>query len=252
MRIRRSTARKIHFILDECIPPIIRDARWFMWIPFKLLFGEKADYFFSFKDRAMEASSQDVHEIYMATADVHIQRETDLNEQCVEAIKANAVGSTVLDVGCGRGYLADQLSRTGFSVTGCDFRIPDEMRARFPRIRFEQTPAEALPFAAGDFDTVICTHTLEHVQNLTAAITELRRVTRRRLIVVVPRQRPYRYTFDLHLHFFPYRHSLLTHLTPMPDITNRTVQDLDGDWYYQEDKSVQPEQERMTTSPRSL
>ena len=243
MRIRRSTANKVHFILDECIPPVIRDARWFMWIPFKLLFGKKADYFFSFKDRALEASSQDIQEVYAATADVHIRRETDLNEQCVSAINANVVGRTVLDVGCGRGYLADQLSRAGFGVTACDFRIPEEVKARFPRIRFEQALAEALPFATGEFDTVICTHTLEHVQNLAVAIDELRRVTRRRLIVVVPRQRPYRYTFDLHLHFFPYEHSLLTHLTPTPQIKDRTVRDVDGDWYYQEDKSVQPHQE---------
>lgn len=236
MRIRRSTANKLHFILDQWIPPIIRDARWFMWIPFRLLFGKKAEYFFAFKDRALEASSQDVHDIYMATADVHIRRDTDLNEKCLSAIKANVVGTTVLDVGCGRGYLADQLSRAGLDVTACDFRIAEEMRARFPSVRFEQTRAEALPFASGHFDTVICTHTLEHVQNLTAAITELRRVTRRRLIIVVPRQRPYRYTFDLHLHFFPYQHSLLAHLTAMPDITDRTVQDLDGDWYYQEDR----------------
>jgi ubiquinone/menaquinone biosynthesis C-methylase UbiE len=236
MSIRRSTASKIHFILDECIPPVIRDARWFMWLPFKVLFGKKAGYFFSFKDRAMVASSEEVHEVYMATADVHLQRETDLNEKCIAAIKAHIVGTTVLDVGCGRGYLADQLSRAGLDVTACDFRIPDAVRARFPRILFEQARAESLPFALGNFDTVICTHTLEHVQNLTAAIAELRRVTRRRLIVVVPRQRPYRYTFDLHLHFFPYKHSLLTHFTPTADIRDQTVQDLDGDWYYQEDK----------------
>jgi ubiquinone/menaquinone biosynthesis C-methylase UbiE len=237
MNIGRSTARKIHFILDECIPPVIRDTRWFMWIPFKVLFGKKAEYFFSFKERAMEASSQDVHEVYIDTADVHLRRETDLNERCIAAIKANIVGTTVLDVGCGRGYLADQLSRAGARVTGCDFRIPDEVRTRFPRIRFQESRAEALPFAAGDFDTVICTHTLEHVQNLTIAIDELRRVTRRRLIIVVPKQRPYRYTFDLHLHFFPYRHSLLTHLTPMSHVRNQVVEELDGDWYYQEDKS---------------
>ena len=243
MSIRRSTARKLHFVLDECIPPFIRDARWFMWIPFKVLFGKKAEYFFSFKDRAPGASSQEVHEVYMATADVHLHRETDLNEKCIAAIKANIVGTTVLDVGCGRGYLADQLSRAGLAVTACEIRSPDEVRGRFPQIRFEHAQAESLPFAPADFDTVICTHTLEHVQNLTTAIAELRRVTRRRLIVVVPRQRPYRYTFDLHLHFFPYKHSLLTHLTPLPDIRNQTVQDLDGDWYYQEDGRDQPEQE---------
>ena len=97
MNIRRGTARKVHFILDECVPPIVRDARWFMWIPFKVLFGKKAEYFFSFKERAMDASSEEIREVYIATADVHLQRDTDLNEQCIAAIKANIVGTTVLE-----------------------------------------------------------------------------------------------------------------------------------------------------------
>jgi len=55
---------------------------------------------------------------------------------------------------------------------------------------------------------VTCCHVLEHVQDAEAAVRELRRVARRRLVVVVPRQREYRYTFDLHLRFFPYPSSL--------------------------------------------
>ncbi len=55
---------------------------------------------------------------------------------------------------------------------------------------------------------MISTHTLEHVLNAEAALAELRRVARRRLILVVPRQRPYRFTFDLHLNYFPYAWSL--------------------------------------------
>jgi ubiquinone/menaquinone biosynthesis C-methylase UbiE len=207
-------------------------------VPFRLLFGRKAEYFFTFKDRATNAAAEDVHEIYAATADVHIKRDTDLNEACLGAIHANVVGATVLDVGCGRGHLAGQLCEAGFDVTGSDIRISDELRRRFSTIRFEQTRAETLPFPDAGFDTVICTHTLEHVQDLTAAIKELRRVARRRLIVVVPRQRPYKYTFDLHLHFFPYEHSLLAHFPPTPGIGARTLRDLDGDWYYQEDTRV--------------
>jgi hypothetical protein len=42
-----------------------------------------------------------------------------------------------------------------------------------------------------------------HVQDAHAALEELRCVAKRRLIVVLPKQRPYRYTFDLHLRFFP-------------------------------------------------
>ena len=42
-----------------------------------------------------------------------------------------------------------------------------------------------------------------HVRHFEKAVAELVRVTRRRLLVVVPCQRYYRYTIDYHLHFFP-------------------------------------------------
>jgi hypothetical protein len=49
---------------------------------------------------------------------------------------------------------------------------------------------------------VTCFHTLEHTRDLRAAIAELKRVARRQLIVIVPRQRSFFYTLDLHLQFF--------------------------------------------------
>ena len=63
---------------------------------------------------------------------------------------------------------------------------------------------------------MVCTHTLEHVRGLLVAIGELRRVCSDKLIIVVPKQRPYRYTFDLRIHFFPYEHSLINALRPLP------------------------------------
>ncbi len=65
----------------------------------------------------------------------------------------------------------------------------------------------SLPFEANSFDTVLCTHALEHVRNPREALRELLRVTGRRLIIVVPKQRPYLYTPDLHVHFLPYMYS---------------------------------------------
>ena len=82
-------------------------------------------------------------------------------------------------------------------------------REAYPHINFQEANMERLPFADESFDTVVSTHTLEHVKNLPAAMHELRRVTRTRLILVTPKQRPYKYTFDLHLNFFPYPHSLV-------------------------------------------
>jgi ubiquinone/menaquinone biosynthesis C-methylase UbiE len=101
-----------------------------------------------------------------------------------------------------------------------------------PDVAFREGAAEALPFADDAFDTVVCTHMLEHVQDLPRAIAELRRVASRRLVVVVPAQRPYRYTFDLHLHFFPYPSTLLAAMGPARRNSCRNV---GGDLFYVED-----------------
>lgn len=59
-----------------------------------------------------------------------------------------------------------------------------------------------LPYGNRVFDTVVCAHTLEHMKDYKKALAELRRVCSRRLMMIVPKQREYQYTFDLHLHFF--------------------------------------------------
>ncbi len=208
MKLSRDLTLKINFLFDQCLPPLLRDARWFMWLPFKLLFGQRAEIFFQFKDRAPGLSAEQFAQVYRDAAPVFIQRDTDLNKAGIDAIESHVVGPSVLDIACGRGFLARRLA-AHYRVTAADIVLDPALAAAHPAIRFQQANIEALPFADREFDTVVCTHTLEHVQHLAQAVHELRRVCARRLIIVVPRQRPYRYTFDLHLHFFPYVTSLL-------------------------------------------
>jgi ubiquinone/menaquinone biosynthesis C-methylase UbiE len=231
MKIPRSTALKINYVLDQLLPPFIRDNRFLMSIPMRALFGKDTDQINAFKDSAFHMTEDEYGDFYRRTA-AHweLQGETDLNQRCVDAIVESVVGEKVLEVGCGRGYLAGILAEK-WSVCAVDIVIPPELPARKPRVRFEQASIEHLPFADGEFDTVVCTHTLEHVQRLDRAIAELRRVAGRRLIVVVPRQRPYRYTFNLHLHFFPYKWALESWFGHRP---GAVIRDL-GDWLYVED-----------------
>jgi SAM-dependent methyltransferase len=235
MTISRSLALAIHFVLDECVPPILRDRAWFTWLPFRLLFGRHADTFRSFKDRAHALSPEEFRRVYEETAGVHLHRPTDLNRACLARVLERAAGRSVLEVGCGRGHLAGLLARA-HEVTACDLAIDASLPERHPRITFREENVERLSFADRSFDTVICTHTLEHVQDLDRAVRELRRVARRRLIVVVPRQRPYRHTFDLHLHFFPLGHLLVARFPAEPAAGRRELTSLGGDWFYEEDR----------------
>lgn len=230
--LSRDVTTKIAFVLDELVPPILRDSKWFMWIPFKLLFGNKATDFFQFKDKVFDMTFEEFKGTYESLGSVHIQRETDLNNACTEEILKNLCGNEVLEVGCGRAYLAQRIE-THANIVASDMVISDTLREKLPGIDFREANIECLPFDDNQFDTVISTHTLEHVLDITQAIAELRRVAKKRLIIVVPKQRPYKYTFDLHVRFFPYECSLLEHMAPAGH--KRKIRLLDGDWYYQED-----------------
>ena len=65
------------------------------------------------------------------------------------------------------------------------------------------------------------------------AIKELRRIAKKRLVVIVPRQREYPFTFDLHINFFPYKFSLMR-VFRNPDAKYFLI---DNDWVYIEDGS---------------
>jgi ubiquinone/menaquinone biosynthesis C-methylase UbiE len=230
--LSRKVTTRIAFVLDELIPPILRDSRWFMWVPFRILFGDKSAEFFDFKDRVFEMSFDEFKGTYESLESAHIQRETDLNDACTEEILNNIRGGNVLEVGCGRAYLAKRIEAKA-KITACDMVISDALRNKYPTIDLREADIENLPFQDNEFDTVVSTHTLEHVLDIKKAISELRRVGRKRLIIVVPKQRPYNYTFDLHVHFFPYKWALLAHMTEAKGAQDMRL--LDGDWYYQED-----------------
>ena len=61
---------------------------------------------------------------------------------------------------------------------------------------------------------------------------ELRRVSRGRVIIVVPKEREYSFTFNPHLHFFPYPHSFLRHMLPVP--TDAVCEQIGRDFFYTE------------------
>jgi ubiquinone/menaquinone biosynthesis C-methylase UbiE len=231
MKLTRQTALKIHFILDQLLPPILRDARWFMSIPMRLLYKDRAHVFLTFKEKAWSMTEEEFAQAYRDVEPVLMERDTDLTEEAIGAVLSEIVGSDVLEAGCGKGVLVGKLSERA-RVTATDIIISDVARSRAPSATFLEANVEALPFPDRQFDTVVCTHTLEHVRDLAKSLSELRRLAKKKLVIVVPKQRPYRYTFDLHLHFFPYRSSLLGAFgKPLGAVSLREV---GGDWLYTE------------------
>lgn len=91
-------------------------------------------------------------------------------------------GKAVLDVGCGDGILALELSRRGANVVGVD--ASEDMIAaarmfakeRGADVRFDIARAEALPFETASFDVVIAVTVLCFVEDAVAAVDEMVRV----------------------------------------------------------------------------
>lgn len=230
MRVNRNFSVFVQYILDEWVPPRLRDSKLLMRPAMKFVLKDGADEFMSFKNWFYSADSKQIGELYEKTSHLQeIQGETDLNQQCTKKILETISSDRVLEVGCGRGYLANLISEK-HNITACDIVISKGLRKRFPKIKFVAGDIENLPFKDGEFETVISTHTLEHTKDLKKAVSELRRVCSKELIIVVPRQRPYKYTFSLHTQFFPYEWSIINAFGYRK---GASIQKL-GDWFYYE------------------
>jgi SAM-dependent methyltransferase len=227
----RKLFNAIRYVLEDVVPPFLRDSFLFyglMW----LLYRDKTRYQSQFRESIPHLSGSEYQRYYETFPG--LDSETDCNQACLDLIVDSVLGESVLDVGCGRGFVANLIqSSRQVTTTGTDFLIEDSVPQRYPNCTFVKSKIEALDFADNQFDTVVCTHTLEHILDLPQALRELRRVAKRRLILVVPREREYRYSFNLHVHFFPYPHSFLKHLSPLPN--TYTCKVVDGDIFYVED-----------------
>ncbi len=216
--------------MDECLPPVIRDSRWFMYPFFLLAYrGRNIATHMDFKRLVHTMSAQEYADFYQSLRSISRSRDTDLNTPCINAIREvlrQQGPARVLDAGCGKGFLAMLAASEfpGLEFVSVDIAVP---ALPLPGI-CTQASLEALPFVDGSFDLVICTHTLEHCLALDKVLHELRRVCRGELLVVVPRQRPFYYTLDEHVQFFPYQETLAQAV----GLPVWQCELLRGDWFY--------------------
>lgn len=231
--MRREITNKIRYILEDIIPPALRDSFIMRWIMARYQNGLVLRYA-EFRKKAHLNNTEEYRKIYEDYEPIHDS--TDNSEAVLQAIAEHCEAGGIADIGCGGGYLLNYLQNipelNSSKFTGVEYVVTDELKQKYPNISFQQAAVENLPFADKSFDTVICTHVLEHVLDLRAAIAELRRICSKRLIIVVPREREGRYTFNPHLHFFAYKESFLRQMIPL----EKPYQcfDLDRDIFYTE------------------
>lgn len=104
----------------------------------------------------------------------------------VDAIRPESI----LDVGCGTGYVSGKIEQfTGIDVLGCDIN-KDRLSVAENNVKGALFVADAtrLPFKDSSFDLIIASEILEHLNNPTASINEIKRVSKRYVIVTVPNE----------------------------------------------------------------
>lgn len=97
-----------------------------------------------------------------------------INEQLfldtLDALEIDLNGKSVLDIGCGRGFVRELVAKRGGKYTGVDL-VPNGRG--FPLV---QADAHKLPFETASFDIVFCIDAFEHMPDPVAAANEFWRV----------------------------------------------------------------------------
>lgn len=227
--MNRRLTNAIRFVMDEMIPPFIRDSKVFMY-PFYLFAyrGKNIKEVMQFKTKVYNYTPEEYSDFYNGLNTISRNRATDLNQACIDFIldKIDPTADTLVDIGCGGGYLLNKIHERHPSITlsGFDLKAPEKN----DHFTFVHGNVEHLPFEDHSIDVVVCCHTVEHLLKLDLCISELIRITGKQLFIVTPCQRYFYYTLDEHVNFFPQKETLISKI-PLNDFTCEKLQ---GDWAY--------------------
>lgn len=111
----------------------------------------------------------------------------------VEELIAVAAPSSVLEVGCGEGFSTRRYRLAlppSTTLEACDVedRLVEAARARNPGVPVEKASIYELPHKSASFDLVIATEVLEHLDDPARGLAELVRVSKKNVLVSVPRE----------------------------------------------------------------
>ncbi len=99
---------------------------------------------------------------------------------------------SVLDVGCGEGFTLNKLqqAKIGKKLEGIEY-IDDAItlgNKLHPTLVIKKGDIYKLPYKANSFDVVVCTEVLEHLDDPGKALMELKRVTKKYVVLSVPNE----------------------------------------------------------------
>ena len=104
-------------------------------------------------------------------------------------------GKTVLDAGCGNGYLSRKIAKTAKKVIAVDFTegLIEHAKRRsrdFKNIEYRVENIERLSFKNNIVDLTLCNMVLMDLERLDRAVGEIARVTKKNGLIVISTQHP--------------------------------------------------------------
>lgn len=102
----------------------------------------------------------------------------------LDAVKKYA-GKRVLDIGCSSGEYVFYLRKLGYEAYGLDV-MPHEKWDQAGGEWFSLGDVAVLPYKDKAFDTIVAFEVLEHLEEVHTALSEMKRVARKNIIISVP------------------------------------------------------------------
>ena len=219
--MKRENTNKIRFVLEEILPPIIRDSLIFKFIVKQLYRKDKTHE--KLKSNILKISKSEYKNYYKNLPEIH------QNSDNIKPV-------SIIDVGCGNGFLLKTIREKykDIALTGTEIIFSKKLKKNLKKnkIKLLEKRIEDIYKIRNKYDTVVCSHVLEHVLDINLAYLNLKKICKKRLIIIVPRERAYEHTFNGHLHFFPYKWSFINTIRPK---NNFVIKDLKRDLIFIED-----------------
>src|SRR5262245_11253234 len=135
--MKRETTNAIRTVLEEWIPPALRDSAPMRWL-FRRYWGGFVDDLEKFRANIHHVTPEQYADIYRRMP--RIQEGTDNSEACIARLAELMLPGSVCDVGCGTGYLVGALGARAApgtrQFTGVDFQIEPGIEQRHPNAHF--------------------------------------------------------------------------------------------------------------------
>ena len=122
--------------------------------------------------------------------------------ESIADLLASTEATSVLDAGCGEGIVTNFLAEQdpSLDVSGVDASAEAISYADHhfgERVDFRTGDIFALPYDDDAFDCVVCSEVLEHLDQPGLAMAELKRVSRRHVLITVPLEPYFKFFNDL-------------------------------------------------------